>query len=1275
MFDKDKFELLSEQSYSVTFAEPVPSDTPSLLSQWRIKEQTPELVHNIYNRNEENTSVIFDLTARNYDQKIEFGEHSCVIPEGRTNCTIVLNKKFTNVDIQGESALALRATDNYGHFDNEDVTFQYVWDFRPPQIEGVHVNSNETRLPLVITDYSETLVLLHDQAAVVVKSPHANIADDWWLPTDPKLNIIPNRTLNITNSLAINNTNVNFNIGTVTPNAYLSNPIARPARMGEYLVYVYDFSEINDGLYSFEFSTQDKNGNGQLETLDDIYVDRFPPDIQFIVNGRQHRSRAPANVFSLSDITVAAWGGWEDGSEVISAKINDEPIDFAGGTELVKRLNDIELPLGSLNKLDVIAQDRTGNQVLKTLDFHFGEYEFKSYSQPVMAMVQPAELILENIRGATCIAASSDELARLYSETAKGLRRGCTIEWITKPEGFYADQIATLSTRRMLVASGTIPTPGSHDYAFNVIQHDAFGSSRLVHTAEGVIEVLPLEAPDLIVGVSHIAQNFPETYKYKLPHGRNLTFQAVVNHSKAAEIVVELRDKNGVIVETRESSNNRTTTRINFIRDTEYAPLSDQLYTVRTYYKINPTLYTEKPYHFYVTPPTMVRLALTHPPVAVQGSDIPIIANIGLISGAGFEYSPSLGQWDIHLAMFDVATNQYVNVSEPITTDFAGKVSLSLPADQLLASKNNVIAFAKFKTPYPEVDITLRATSLVKVPILTTGNISVQLSAANTSSPVPANFLVQLSYETLSDRNSAETVIWEESPDGVAWTQIERSRNQHSSFIHLPSAQDRYVRASIGHKLSDDFAYTNVIKLNAYDEAILTLRGDRRVLSGAIGRYHFEINQYAIDNSTSDVEWSFDNGVTWLPMSPTDETVIEHALDIQARLLISPPETPPYYVYDTFTVEQLDPTALSAVVMQSDRKAEIGDEIRLSARFTSRDAHTSDHHRFHFVKPDGSIAETLSLTHVLAENDFSNNKAKFLFRSWLDGHQMQTISTRELSIDQIIYEFPQTGVALSTPERVIQSNINVNLIKPLENNLPKRVTIAEEVILPPELELHRHIGRVLTLVANEPGLHSFTVRFYDNRGNQREHVTFVEALHPEEMTITLNSRLEGQHIRPPIRLVSRLSARPGSPRDKVTAVNWYLNDVLLSDNIMTTQRAIIDEPGDYILRVVAETHFGQDAEEQFEFTVAPNKLPYCDPFWEQRENTVTFNPNCFDDDGRVMRVDVTYDVDEEVERTITRYTVHQVTFINNLYLPISPLRVVVLDDSGAEISFTFPWPN
>lgn len=1275
MFDKDKFDLLSEHEYSVTFEEPIAPDQPSLKSFWNLKPETSDLVHNIYNKQEANTSLVFDITPRNYNQKIEIGEYECVIPENRTTCTIQIDEKFTNKVGLGEKTLPFRSTDTYGHFQKPMSEFKYVWDFRPAEIVAVHVNSDETRLPKVINDYGETLVLLYNQAAVVVKSPHANLQDDWWLPTDPTLTIKPNKELNITNTLKINNAQVKFDLGTTSPDAYVASPIAKPAVVGGNLVYVYDFTEINDGLYDFIFSTQDKNLNGEEETLEEIYVDRETPDIQFIVNGRQQHTNSSVGIYSISDITVAAWGGWEDGSKIISAKINDEEASFAGGTDLIKRLADIDLPLGSINTLEVEAQDKTGNIITKKLDFNFGKYEFQTYSTPSMAGVQNTEIYLDHLAGASCIAATSDELAQLYSETATSLRRGCTIEWITIPAGVDPAALKSVTTRKIKVGEGVISTPGTHEYAFKVHQYDAFGSSRVVYEASGVVDVLPLEAPSLVVGTAHISENFPSDYKYKLPQGRSLSIQAMIEHKKNADVVAELIDQSGNVVETKEFRSRRQNTRFTFLQNNDFTPLSTGNFKVKTYYKVNPSVFTEKPYHFFTTPPNAVRLSLNHPEIAVAGVDLPIVASIGQKTIDGFVYDPSLGEWSVYLVKYDKNTNQYVNITSPMNTDQDGKVLLTLSTDELIESENRVFAYAKLNTPFPEVDLTLSANSLLKVPVLTSGGISVELTSEDISAPVPANFYVKVGFETDTDKLSAKEIAWEESDDGIVWNPVTRADNQQFTLFSMKEEGNKFVRASITHKLTTIVSKTNVIKLNAYSEAILDLTGDSRVLAGAMGKFRFELNDYASENLTGDVEWSLDGGDTWAPMSPTDEAIITSSTEIIARALISPSNTDPFYINDKLNVSHVDPIKMRPSLTVSDRKAEIGDEITFIARLPKGDSFSSPLQRFHYELPNGQKIQDLDLKHTLTEGDFTDEIATFLFRTWIEGYELQTTTTQKVNIAQFIYSFPQTDVKVMTPERVIHSNINVQLDKPRTYDLPKRVELKEEFILPPELTLHRHIGTIATLVANAPGLHSFTVRFYDNRGNQQEHIRFVDAIHPDPMKISMTNRLEGKHIRPPIRLVSRVLAQPGSQRDKPASIKWYLNEELVSDDVVNIHRTVIEQPGDYTLKAEVETEFGQKEQSEYKFTIKPNKVPYCEPFWETRDRTITINHNCFDDDGKIARVDVTFNVDNEVEKTITRYTVHQITFLKDRYPTNKPIKMLVIDDSGSEITLNISWPN
>lgn len=1276
IFDKDSYKEVMSDTYTVSFAEPKAPSGITVSSNWQIKPESSDQSHSIYNRNEVHKTLLLAAEPRNYVQQVSFGGLGCKIQEGEKSCTINVNEKFIDNEISGSKDVPYIVADQYNHFTPEPSTFQYVWDFRPAIIVGTHVNTKDDMLPLVVTEYGEPLVLMHNQAAIVVESPHANIDETWWLPTDPKLEVKPDLQINITNTVNLNDTSVSFNLGTLLgQQSYITGPISDPVKLGGYLVYVYDFSEVNDGLYDFKFSTMDSNGNGEVQEISDIYVDRNPPDIQFVINGRQHRSNAPTQAFSISDITAMTWGGWEDGSEIVSATLNDEPLAFSGGTERVKRFENREIALGSLNSLTVTAQDKVGNQISRTLDFYYGNYKFKHYATPSSAKIEQVSIMLEQQVGASCIAASSVELAQLYSQLAQGLKRGCTIEWLSLPDGILPENLASLSSSRLLLASGKINDVGVYPYHFKVHQHDAYGLSQNIYEGQGEIEITELEAPTLLVGSSHIALNYPEDYKYRLPEGRQLTIPVSSNHIKSAEVVLELRNDSGEVVDTFTSITTRSSTRHSFRIDNNFDPLTAFHFNVRAYYSGEPSVYTEKPYHFFTVPSSMVRLKLEHPEVAVQGSDLPIIAKVGVISSGEINYSPSIGQWDVGLYTIDPDSMQYVSVQETVLTDDNGQVALSINADLLNQYNNKIFALAKLKTPYPEVNMTLKASSLLGVPVLTTGNISVELRTEDTELPVPARFYVRLNFETSLDEQSIDKILWQSSDDSKMWTDMDVNYNAKIAMVTIDTPSSRYIRAAINHKLSSDFAYTNVIKLTGYEEAVLDLQGDQRVLEGGVGEYSFSMNEYALLNSSSEVEWSFDNRVTWSTMSPTDSAQIFEPIEVVARLLITPEGQDAYYIYDTLNVTTIDIGLVKPIVTASDVRAEIGDQVTFSARFGLNLLTDISNYRYHYELPNGNIVESLTLEHTLTADDFIAGKSRFKFRAWVDGLEMQTVNTRELTINQLIYTFPDTDVTVLKPERVTHSNINVLVDKPLATALPKTVILSQEVILPPELEVIREQGRILVLNAKEPGLFSFTVRIFDNRGNSREHQRYIEALEPAPMFIKLSTRLGDTHVRPPLRVISSVSLKPGSERDRISTIKWFLNDELQSEGVSGFYRTILEEPGDFTVKVFAETELGQTAEETYSVTVEPNKPPYCEPFWEDRSYNLTLHPNCVDDDGNVIMVEIIYAVSEEENQISRRYSNQAISFVKDRFPTNIPVTIVAIDNSADSVEQSVPWPN
>ena len=271
MFDLNKFETIYSSNFNVVFPAHLPPDAVTFNSIWKVKENSSDTVHDIYSRSEEHLNVDASVTPRNYDQVIKFGNLDCHIPAGLTECSITVNESFYDKEATGEKLVPYTVTDPFNFINDTPDDFTYNYDFRPPVIIDVHVNASADMLPDVITDYGDAIVLYHNQAAVAVESPHDTI-DARFLPTDPSLKIAKNKALHITNTVNYGGLSIKFNLGDIVgDDDVMLSPINDPLIMGKNIVYVYDFTQIKDGLYDFTFSTLDKNNNGEEKVVNDVF--------------------------------------------------------------------------------------------------------------------------------------------------------------------------------------------------------------------------------------------------------------------------------------------------------------------------------------------------------------------------------------------------------------------------------------------------------------------------------------------------------------------------------------------------------------------------------------------------------------------------------------------------------------------------------------------------------------------------------------------------------------------------------------------------------------------------------------------------------------------------------------------------------------------------------------------------------------------------------------------------------------------------------------------
>lgn len=1279
IYDLDGFDDVITQAYAVNFEAPLKPDTPSITSEWSIGEQTHTYDADIYNRSQQHKTIKAQTTQRNYKQVVKFGDLSCVIPIGATQCTIAIKKKFTDSAVFDSEKVTVAVTDPFDYLSEPNTDFTYNLDFRPPEIASVHVNALSNQLPEVINDYGDSFVLYHNQAALVLKSPHEIVGPEF-LPTDPKLVIKQNEALFITNKVNYGGTEVFFDLGDLQGDTHVVlEPINEPYYIGSYILYVYDFSYVQDGLYDFEFSTLDGNGNGATESITDVYIDRYPPDIQFVVNGKQQRSRSLANVFALSDITVLSWGGWDDGSKMVSATLNGESINFDFGTANVKRLSNFPLELGTVNSLTVKAVDSVGNEFSRTLDFNFGNYEFEHSIADVMVDVQPVKLQLKQSRGPYCVFFSSIELAAEYSANKINTNnRGCTIEWITHPSNIEVQSPSPVMRNISLLINAVSSSTGPHSYDFKIHSIDAYGDDLVIYEGNGAFNVLDMSTPGLKLGYPHIVDNFGPDYVNPLAVDRNLNIPVEITAEPGATIKLEAYDHTGNLFDSHIFADIRKVSRYYIKQQHDLAPLQDYAYTVKVFYVDRPDISSEQQYKFYTIPPSSVRLSLLHSSAAIDATSLPVTAKIGIKNGSSVSYSADMGQWDVGFYYYNREIRDYELISSITPTSVTGDAVTNLSSDLLASYSGKVVAIAKLKTPHETLDVRRLANSLSLVPVVTLDSVDASISVARASAPVEANFLVNIDFPAEIDRSSTGGVTWETSSDGIAWKAISINGVSLSAFFQLTEPGELFVRAKLSNLLSGQVTTTNTLQLIGYDTAELDVTGTRYVAEGAIASINYILNDFGLENLVGNVEYSTDEKASWSPLSPNQSLVVNSSLTLYARALIDDGTNPPYYIYDDLKIKALTPRTLGSMLKGSIRKAEAGETIELKGRVTVPSYFSGESRRYQITLPDGSTVNSLEFTHNFSASDFIGGEARFSLRAWIEGFELATVSTSNFTVSEIVYsDLPTTGFTLSTPTRVNYSTVSARLTFPDKKLLPNSVNVSASVELPTDdsLELEYLIGSSLKLRAKKEGIHPIVVRFSDNRGHEREHIAFVEITEPPEMELLMKNTSTEMYVRPPYRFSSSLSIKLGSPDDRIENILWELNREQYDLSSKTINRFILTEPGDYEIKATVTSKYGQVQAVSKNITLLPNQLPECEPFWETRDRMLLLNANCKDYDGKIYRVAFTYNFDSETERTTYRYFSPSLAFFPGLYDDSQPVTMEVFDSSEESITLSVNWPG
>lgn len=1260
LFDGGEFKPFYEGQTQATFDAPIPPSQPTVLSSWAIREPNLDTAHDLFNRKEQLSKIKLTSEKRNYDQVAHFSGSQCTIREDNDSCEIELNKDFLLTETEaGTERQPFYVVDKYGFFKPDAKEFSLSWDFRPPEIVKYFVNTTDNRLPMIINDYGEPFVLYPDQAAVVVTSPHATKPGDWWYPTDPSLKLSVADGFNMTKTLRYEENPVTFNLQLRDPKVdFIATPVGKPKKINEHLIYTYDFQSVEDGLYDFTLSTLDINSNGKEEIYTDVSVDRLPPDLQFVVNKKQSLSKT-VNIYSLSDLTAMTWGGWPDGSEIFEATINGEPAEFVGGLPHIRKLEAKNLEINSINLLIVKARDSIGNQISKSIKFHFANYSFLHKAIDAFKAIESAKIELSQKEGLRCIYASSPELASIFSVSTK--HRGCTVTWQELPLGMEPVLPNPKGLNSYAIASGIMPSEGSFSYKFNINTHDYYGGSLKVYEGSGTLNVLPVKSPELIVGVPHIVENFGEDYVYSKNYRSQTQIPYQLKKSTKANVTVQLIDPSGQVVLNKEHKTSLPdiTTRASYL-DANELPVTLKKYKVRAFYTNQPDVFTEKTINIFTTPDQGTRLYVNHEKTIFENSKFQIFANIARSENGVYKYTPEMGVWDIYLAKIENRT--YVPVTEKIRTDLNGQSVFLFDANEI-TENHELQVVADFVSPYPEVSARRISNSLLAVNVLRLSSINAELSTPEVSLPVPATFVIKTEFLEKIDQASSGQVRWEISDDGSTWSELPSK----SEFIYahkIDEVKSQFIRASIAHAVTNELSYTNVIKLTAYKYPELNLTGNTTVVAGALTDFYHTISDYTESQSAGVVEWSLDDELTWQPMGQHERIAINKDQIINARILVKNEDAtlPDFFVYDSIKVDAINPIALRPILKRSAYRLETGEQIEFTAKIKEQPYYPQDSIRYAYVLPSGQELSDLNLTHVLNETDFVSDTANFQFRAWVDGIKEQTMTTVKLPVHKIIYAFPATRMTVNSLVKVKNTPFTAS-IEGSFSKLPSTVSIAVDWFLPPGVEVIRTYpgNKKILLSMSEIGVHNIKASVSDNRGNSIEHQQLTEALDIPPMVIDLVGISSSEHMRPPMNYFLRTKINLGHSKDRVQKLQWSIDGEQIQGANSSVKIFDFTKPGIYKLSVDVETTLGQKQTASMNLEVLKNKPPRCSPFTDVRDHFFTINANCSDEDGRISNIEYRY-LDKGEPRLIRSSS--QTIIFNSRLQPSIDAQIKAFDDSG-----------
>lgn len=1240
--------------------------------------QTKGVEHLLRDSNAKVKNIQFEVTPRDYVQVVSLNGLSCTIPKGIDECRIAvdigpLGEQDTQItgmlpiDTLIDSSIPYFLAKSEGSFKHK-----LDWDYTPPKLVNVLINNTKDNSVITEEVDGHEIKLNEDEAALILYSPFTNLTEDeTWKLRNPNLHISSDETITFEQTVLIDDNHFFFahdKINIDDENRILTDKVEV---YGNYIVYRYNFQSLPDGAFTFEVDLRDEYENGQDYIHDTFIMQRTAPQIQ--LSYLRDRARIVDGLYFASDFGAVTNPGWDSNNTIIEATLGgekmtlvDDPAEprknvkfFAGEFET--------LTPGQEYPLIIKARDTAGNigTFEQTLTYAPSFFNIKSSTgiTELYQHVQRGTAYISQSRY-LCNYVGSQEMARVITREA---RKGCYVKIDNLPDG-----MSTVWQGWALKVTGSIHQRSDNEieYSAYVVNPDGqevkvsnetfawdvkpaqtmtFDMSPIIKLDETVYGVIP-ENPVL---ARYTLENVAGEVNINVTRGKysNSEFMAQRSHKAIYELLGVIRDD--------DASKRKVFERYPLNIEASYSLSPDR--KAGTYGEV------------IVLPSRRVALNLTMESndVILSTDEVKVTAHIGAWNWQEklSDYDKdTMAEWDVYLAYKD---NKGVEqrISDIKKNDANGQVIFNLSIEDIFRKSSGFYAVAQVKSPHSEYTQKLTSTPIFMRIVLGTG-VSGKLASNKVRGKVPFTTLIRYDYNTIEDMVAGNDSVWLKSKDNKTWEVMEEYAGRSAIPFLMSEAGDYYVKTKVTNKNTNESTTTEALKISGYDKASLVINGPTQVYDGQ------DMNLKMVDyiNELTDydgiAQWSRDNGATWVDGSPQQTLVATSEQEVILGRFKYHSSTAgagdDAWAVARFYVRPVGPRTVMAQI-KATHLVELGVPIKVEAQVLNLNGGVDLPIVYEWVKPNGQTSDEVMFEYTPQESDLDpQGRLNFSLKAWVKGYKEQTFRETQRNLETWKYEFPDMNIAVRSNILVAPATIT-GMIEVKRTFMPG-ITYEYEWLENDSIEAKSPTRIYSELLVKKAGVHELQAKVTDSRGASRILSKYIDVLEPDETIGKFIYFPSNRYSRAPLGLVTRAQMTGGHPRDYIIDYKWYINGVE-QETLQPRSpmfRFEIEEPGNYEIKSVATSQYGQVTEVVENYTVNANSLPQCTSDQLERSGTILITANCKDEDGYVIGYDWWFN-GEYVGRGAAS------TQLRLSEYPTMNITYEAIDDAGGRTKGSFSW--